>query len=70
MTCDGYDVAVYRAQSGQWSWRLSHRGDTIAGGAGYESEGDAWADVSEDVQQRIDGASCECLDLLPARGGE
>lgn len=35
-------IKVYRAESGQWSWQCyDSEGESLAGGAGYESETEA-----------------------------
>ena len=43
---DGLTASVYRAPSGQWTWRLTDSLDEeIGGGGGYDDEGDAATDA-------------------------
>lgn len=46
-----YTGEAYQAQSGQWSWRISDDDGEICGGAGYEDQESAEADMLDHMAQ-------------------
>jgi len=44
---NGIDGEVFKAQSGQWSFRVTCDGEELCGGGGYRTEGEATDAMSE-----------------------
>lgn len=46
-----YTGEAYQAQSGQWSWQISDDDGELCGGAGYEDQESAEADMLDHMAQ-------------------
>jgi len=55
-----YRGSVYQGESGQWSWAVFEDDEEICGGAGYETEGDAEADMLAELAVYEDRQSRHC----------
>lgn len=46
-----YTGEAYKAPSGQWSWRVSDNEGELCGGAGYDDQESAEADMLDQLAQ-------------------